>query len=177
MSKGNAPEFHLGQAALLGAFGILAILAEAAPLGLAPTAQPSPDLLFGIIAYWAARRPDATPILLVATLGLLRDLLTDVPVGAGALTLTLASEFLRAQSGRLARTIYPFEWLIIAGVAAAMLLAQWAMVLVTLAQPPYLSYLAMQWIYTVSLIPVIALILRWLFGIRAKTAKRRTTEN
>ena len=151
--------------ALLLILGLLAIFIEAAPLGLQADAYSSPDILFCIVAYWSTRRPDATALLAIFALGLARDLMTDVPVGAGVLTLVLASEFLKTLSNRLSRRSFATEWLLLATVLALVILTQWLIVLLLLAHPPYLVDLGYQWLATMALYPVLALVFRWLFRI------------
>lgn len=152
--------------ALLLALGMISVFIEAAPLGLAADAYPSPDLLFCVVAYWSTRRPEATALLAVFALALTRDLLTDVPVGAGALTLVLASEFLKSVAAGLSRRGFATEWLLLASLLALTLAAQWLVVLILLAQPPYLLDLGYQWLTTMALYPVLALIFHWLFRVR-----------
>lgn len=151
--------------ALLATLGMLAIYVEAAPLGLSPVARPSPDLLLCMVAYFAVRRPGSCPVLLVFALGLVRDLLTDVPVGAGALSLVLATEALRHWSRHLQRGAFLREWMAVSAAAAATALMQWLMVLLTLAQPPYLADLAEQTVFTAAAYALVALVLRWLLRI------------
>lgn len=177
MPSAQTDKSDLALSILLALFGTFAVLIEAAPLGFTPGARPSPDLLFCIVAYWAVRRPAATPLLLVVALGLLRDFLTDVPIGAGALTLAIAAEVLRGMSGRISRLSVVMEWVISALVAAAMLLLQWTMVLVTLMQPPYLAEIVSQWLATALFIPVVALSLRWFLRIGRTTPPRHRPRN
>ena len=94
--------------------GLGAVLLEAAPAGIAPLSLPSPDLLFCLVAVWAVRAPEAAPILLVFALGLVRDFLTDLPPGLGALSLVAAGEALKARAGALARQPFAVEWLWVA---------------------------------------------------------------
>lgn len=150
---------------LLAALGILAIYVEAAPLGLAPGARPSPDLLLCVVAYWAVRRPGSSPILLVFLLGLTRDLLTDVPVGAGALSLVLVAETLKTRRRLLARAAFPIEWLTISIAALLTAAMNWGLVLLTLAQPPYLSDIGAQVLFTALVYPFVVLVLRWVLRI------------
>jgi len=145
--------------------GMVAIFVEAAPLGLPANAWPSPDLVFCVVAYWSLRRPVAAAILAVFALGLVRDLLTDLPVGLGALCLVAASEYLRILSPRLARRSFLTEWGVVASFLAAALLLQWMMVVVLLAHPPFLSDLGEQWVITMALYPLLAGVLRYLFRI------------
>jgi rod shape-determining protein MreD len=151
--------------ALMLALGLAAIFTEAAPLGLSADAYPSPDILFCVVAYWSTRRPEAAVLVAVFALGLVRDLMTDAPVGAGVLTLVLASEFLKTLSQGLSRRGFATEWLLLASVLALVLLTQWLVVLVLLAHPPYLVDLGYLWLATMALYPALALVMRWLFQI------------
>ena len=151
--------------AVMLSLGMIAIFAEAAPMGIGPTARPSPDLLLCVVAYWAIRRPGSTPLIAVAALGLMRDLLTDVPPGAGMLTLVLAAEVLKAWRRTLARSSFIFEWIAVAGAAFAILAVQWVLVVILLAQPPYIVDLGYQGLYTAAIYPPIVLVFRWLFRI------------
>lgn len=162
---------RLAGMAFVLALGFVAVSVEAAPLGFAADAWPSPDLLFCIVAYWSLRRPEAVPLVAVFAAGLARDLLTDTPAGAGALTLVLAAEALKSAGRPLAHRGFGVEWLAVAGAFAAVELAQWLMVLLVLAHPPYLVELGQQWLITLALYPLLAGIFRWLFRVRrAKTA-------
>ncbi len=157
--------------AVMLALGVIAIFIEAAPLGLSADAYPSPDILFCIVAYWSTRRPKTAVLVAVFTLGLARDLMTDAPVGAGVLTLVFASEFLKRLSQGLPRRGFATEWLLLATVLALVLLTQWLIVLILLAHPPYLTDLGYQWLATMALYPVLALVFRWLFRIRWRTGE------
>ena len=150
------------------ALGLAGVFVEAAPLGLAADAYPSPDLLFCVVAYWSIRRPEVAVLLAVFALGLARDLLTDTPAGAGVLTLVLAAEFLKALSNGLARRSFATEFLLVAMVAGIVIMAQWLIVLILLAHPPYLLDLAHQWLGTMAVYPLVVLVFRWLFRIRRR---------
>ena len=111
------------------------------------------------------RRPEAATLLAVFALGLARDLLTDTPVGIGALTLVAASEYLRLLSPVVARRGFAAEWAVAALFLALVLALQWLSVLLLLAHPPYLTDLGLQWMGSVALYPLLALVLRGLFRI------------
>jgi rod shape-determining protein MreD len=162
MTGGGGPDAaRLWGVALMLILGVVAIHGEAAALGVGPAAPPSPDLLLCVVVYWAARRPGATPLLAVFALGLLRDLLTDAPPGAGALALVLAAEFVKAMRRRLARGSFLLEWLALAGAAFGTATLMWLLVLVTLAQPPYLLDLLHQSLYTAMAYPPLAFAFRY----------------
>jgi len=151
--------------ALMLAMGMAVLFLEAAPMGLAADARPSPDLVFLVVAYWSLRRPDVAVLIAVFALGLARDLLTDTPAGIGALSLVLAAEYLKMMAPLLARWRFVAEWFVVAMALLLTLALQWLSVLLLLAHPPYLSDLGWQWLASMALYPVLALVLRWLFRI------------
>jgi len=158
------PQHVFGTLVLMAA-GMVAVFVEAAPLGLQADSRPSPDLVFCLVAYWSLRRPVSAALLAVFALGLVRDLLTDVPVGLGALTLVAASEYLRKLGPFLSRRSFVTEWVVVAGFLGVTLALQWAVVLLLLAHPPFLSDLLLQWAITMALYPAMVAVLRWLFRI------------
>ncbi|MEM9060606.1 MAG: rod shape-determining protein MreD [Pseudomonadota bacterium] len=152
---------RLARMALLVLLGFLVICVEAMPLGLEATARPSPDLLLCVVACWSVRQPGSAPAVLIFVLALSRDLLTDVPVGAGAMTLLLVSEVLKLRRRALARSSFATEWVTVTIAAAAASALQWLLVLIVLAQPPYLIDLWHQVIYTMMAYPLVAVMLRY----------------
>lgn len=162
---------RLAHLAFVLALALVAVSIEAAPLGHAANAWPSPDLLFCIVAYWSLRRPEAVPLIAVFAAGLARDLLTGAPVGAGSLTLVLASEAFKAAARPLSRRGSGAEWVAVSAAFAVVLLAQWLMVLLVLAHPPYLIELARRWLLTVLLYPALYIVFRWLLRVRRRKAE------
>jgi rod shape-determining protein MreD len=160
-AAGGLEAGRLWSVALMLALGVLAVYVEAAPLGVGPAAPPSPDLLLCVVVYWAAHRPGATPLIAVFALGLVRDLLTDAPAGAGALALVLAAEAVKAMPRRLARGSFFVEWLVLAGAALGTSTLMWLLVLLSFAQPPYLLDLFHQSLYTAMVYPIIAFTFRY----------------
>lgn len=159
----------LGRAAALAVLALLAVLIEAAPLGVAPLSLPSPDIVFCLVALWAIRAPEAAPLALVFGLGLMRDLITDLPPGLGALTLVAAAEALKSRAALLARQPFPVEWFWVALAAAAMSAAQWLGLLLSFAQPPYATLLAQQITATVAVYPLAAALFYRLLRRRSRT--------
>ncbi|MEM9781248.1 MAG: hypothetical protein AAF899_02125 [Pseudomonadota bacterium] len=167
---------QLWRAALIGLVALVALLLEAAPMGTGASALPSPDLMLLVLGVAVVRRPDCVPIPLVFTLGLARDLIGDMPVGLGALTLIAAIEILRMRAPALSRAALWLEGMTIAAVTLAMLAAQIVLMLIMLAQPPYLMDLVRQWVLTLAFWPLAVFVVRGVMGIRAaKTSAGAST--
>ncbi|MEL6997187.1 MAG: hypothetical protein AAFN27_18555 [Pseudomonadota bacterium] len=156
---------RLARMVLLVALGFAVICIEAMPLGLQATARPSPDLLLCLVAFWSLRRPGSAPAVVIFALALSRDFLTDVPVGAGAITLLLISELLKLRRRALARSNFAMEWITVTLGATLAIALQWFLVVLMLAQPPYLIDLWHQVIYTMMAYPLMALLLRYVLCI------------
>ena len=157
---------------LMLTLGIIAIYIEAAPLGFSTTAHPSPDLVLCLVVYWSIRRPGSTPVLAVFALGLLRDMLTDMPIGAGALTLVLVSEIFKARRGRLRRAPFIIEWLWLTVAAFASAAVLFSLLVLTFAQPPYAMDLVHQCLFTALAYPLMVLLLRWGLWIGWRSPER-----
>lgn len=167
---------HLGPArlirtALMVCLGLVAVFIEAAPLGVGPEAPPSPDLLLCVVFFWTARRPESAPLPAIFALGLVRDLMADLPTGAGALTLVLAAEAVRALRPRLARSSFMLEWAALGAAALCTAALLWLLIVLTLTQPPYVEALFHQSLYTAMAYPVLAIAARWGLGISWRKAE------
>jgi rod shape-determining protein MreD len=160
---------RLARIAAMLVLGMLAIYVEAAPLGTGPDAPPSPDLLLCVVFYWTVRRPGSTPMPAVFALGVVRDMLTDVPAGAGALALVLACEAVRQVRHRLARASFTLEWLALSAAALATASFIWLLTALTLTQPPYVIALFHQSLYTIMAYPLVVIAFRW--GLRISWRK------
>ena len=156
---------RLARMVLMALLCLIAIYAEAAPLGLGPSAPPSPDLLLCVVVYWTVRRPEATPLLAIFALGLMRDFITDAPLGAGALSLVIVTEILKAQRRRVQRSGFYLEWIALGLAVLGATAFQWLLVVLTFMQPPYLMDLLHQCLYTVMVYPALALLFRWVLRI------------
>ena len=150
---------------LVAVMGVLAVYVEAAPLGVPVDAPPSPDLLLCLVAYWSIRRPGSIPMLLVFALGLFRDMVTDVPIGAGALSLILVSEGFKVWRRRLAQSMFLTEWLAVTAASLASTGLVCILIALTFAQPPYLTPLLNQSLFTAMVYPFLVLVLRWVLRV------------
>jgi rod shape-determining protein MreD len=136
------------------------------PLGSVAGAWPGPDLLVCLTFAWVLRRPDYTPVLLIAAVLLLEDLLLMRPPGLWTAIIVLASEFLR-QRGALAREIsFAVEWLMVAAVMAASLMAFRCVLMLAMLPQVNLGQAMIQLIASILCYPVVVGASRLAFGVR-----------
>ena len=130
------------------------------PLGSVAGTWPGPDLLVCLTFAWVLRRPDYAPVLLV------EDLLVMRPPGLWTAIIVLAAEFLR-QRGALAREIsFAVEWLMVAAVMAASLMAFRLVLMLTLLPQASLGQAIIQLIASILCYPVVVGVSRLAFGVR-----------
>jgi rod shape-determining protein MreD len=157
---------------VLGVAALAALSWVALSVGLAPMASglwplPGPDLLFCVAAFWVARRPAEAPAAAVLALGLVRDLVSGGPLGAGALGLLAATETLRRRGPALRRRGLALEWPAAAAAAALATALPAALVWVALAPAPEASALAAAALSTALAYGPVAVALR--HGLRLRS--------
>ena len=156
------PVSRLAALALLALAAGPALALQVTPLAAIPGGW-KPDLVYALLAAFVLRRPAAAPLWLVALLLISRDALSAGPPGAAALTELIALEALRARA--LARPVPAPLWsdALAAAVAySAALLAQWLLMVLTLAPVPSLAALGPALLATALAIPLAALLPRLL---------------
>jgi rod shape-determining protein MreD len=108
------------------------------PIGTADGGWPGPDVLLCLILAWIIRRPDHLPALLIALVMLVDDLVLMRPPGLWSALVVLATEFLRSRAALTRELQFVVEWLLVAGLMLAMLLAyRLAMAAAFLDQPAF----------------------------------------
>ena len=105
---------RLARAAFPAASTALLLVLAAVPVGL-PGLVPAAAL--PCIFFWSVFRPAALPPPAVFGLGLLQDLLTAAPIGAGVLTLLVVGGLATRWRPFLVRQSFLAVWLVYCGVA------------------------------------------------------------
>ena len=150
----------VGLAAMVGFVQLLPINAPADRL-------PGPDILLLIALSWTVRRPVFLPVLLVAAVFLIADLLFMRPPGLWTALVILGCEFLRSRRVLLKNVSFPIEWLLVAGVIGAMTLAN-AMILGLFSVPqPTAGLLVIRMLFTVLCYPLVVILAGRAFGLTA----------
>lgn len=153
-------------------FALLAftlIVIDLVPLDMRPAAWAAPDVLLVVTLVWVARNPAFVPVLTVAILFLLADLLFMRPPGLWAALVVILSEVIRRQH-RDFRTMSLFvEWgTIAAGIVAITLANRLALALVMLPQPP-LGLSLIELVFTIMVYPLVVLVAHFIFGVSRVT--------
>jgi rod shape-determining protein MreD len=151
---------------LYASLALVLLFLRLLPLGSIAGTWPGPDLLICLTFAWVLRRPDCTPVLLIAAVLLLEDLMLMRPPGLWTAIIVLATEFLRRR-GALAREIsFAVEWLMVAAVMAASLLAFRLALMLAMLPQISLGQAMIQLIASILCYPLVVGASRLAFGVR-----------
>lgn len=152
-----------------GAFLLLALVIlflRLLPLGSVAGDWPGPDLLLCLIFAWVMRRPDYLPVLLIGGVVLLEDLILMRPPGLWTALVILATEFIRARVALTRELQFLTEWLLVAGLMVALLIAyRLAFTIVFLPQPAF-GFALLQTLWSILCYPLVVVASRLAFDLR-----------
>jgi rod shape-determining protein MreD len=140
------------------------------PLGSMAGDWPGPDLMLCLMLAWVTQRPDHLPTGLIALVVLTEDMILMRPPGLWTAIVVLATEFLRARSTLTRELGFMAEWLLIAGVMVAMLLAYRLAFAVTFMTQPGFGFAFAQTVGSILMYPVIVWLLRVVIHLRKPSA-------
>lgn len=167
MSDLSTSRVWLMQVGFLG-LALLILFFHLLPLDTLPRRWAPPDMLVAFVFAWALRRPEYMPILSLAIILLLADLLLQRPPGLMALLLVLGTEYLKTQISGLREASFVGEWLAV-GMVLVGITALNRLILVLLAvQPPALGLSLIQMVLTVAIYPLVVLITQSVMGVRKR---------
>ncbi|MEM8804068.1 MAG: rod shape-determining protein MreD [Pseudomonadota bacterium] len=150
----------VGLAAIVGFVQLL-------PINVPTDRLPGPDILLLIALSWTVRRPVFLPILLVAAVFLVADLLFMRPPGLWTALVVLGCEFLRSRRILLKNASFMVEWLLVAGVIGAMTVAN-AMMLGLFSVPqPSAGAIVIRMFFTIICYPLVVILAGRAFGLTA----------
>lgn len=142
------------------------VAAPLMPLSTVPRAFATPDILLAVTAAWAARRPDTLPILTVAAVFLLADMLFQRPPGLFTALVILMTEGLRRRSAALRRASFPVEWLTVAVAICAVAAVNRGVLAALMTPQARLGDTLVQVILTIALYPAVAGLAHVALGLR-----------
>ena len=136
------------------------------PLGGAAGDWPGPDILLCLIFAWVVRRPDYLPVLLVALVVLLEDLILLRPPGLWCALVVLATEFIRSRATLTRELGFLTEWLLVASMMFALLLAYRMAFSVAFLPQPGFGFALLQTLWSILCYPLVVAASRFAFDLR-----------
>ncbi len=136
------------------------------PLHPGPGRFPGPDILLLMATAWVVRRPEYLPVLLVAAVFFLADLLFMRPPGLWAALAVIGMEALRRRSPWLRESGFLTEWLVVSVVVALMFLANSLVLAVLFVDQPGLGLTLIRLMTTLLLYPIVVILAAQAIGLR-----------
>lgn len=148
------------------ALAFLIIIMQLVPLDMRPSRWAPPDLLLAFTLAWVARRPDCLPVVVIAALFLITDLLFQRPPGLWAGLVVILTETLRRRSRELRNMPLLLEWGTIAFGIVAITLANRVVLAVVMTPQAPLGLTLSQMVLTIAIYPVVVFASHYVLGIR-----------
>lgn len=122
---------------------------------------PGPDFLLCLIFAWTVRRPEYLPVMMIAGVVLLEDMLLMRPPGLWTALVILASEFIRSRVALTRELSFGVEWLLVAGLMLALFVAQRLAYAVAFLPQPALGFVLVQTGWSIVAYPLIVALSRY----------------
>ena len=145
-----------------------AVLASGLTVVAAQASQVNDVLKAGAVAFtlaWVIRRPDLTPVALIALVHFSADILLDRPPGLWAALIVISTEILRNRAADLRALAFPFEWLLVTGTLVGLYVGYRVILTILLLQQAPLMLTLTQLTITILVYPVVVLLSYLAFGI------------
>ncbi|MGJ8604478.1 MAG: rod shape-determining protein MreD [Marivita sp.] len=136
------------------------------PLNPAPSQWSSPDVLVAVVFAWAVRRPEYVPILVVAGVMLLADMMLQRPPGLWSVLVVCAAEWLKSRERRQRETTFVLEWLTFTSTLIVITILYRAVMMILILAPGTLTLSLIQVIMTIAVYPAVVGVSHFLFGVR-----------
>ncbi len=136
------------------------------PLHPGPGGIPGPDIILLIALSWIVMRPDYVPVLLLAVVFLVTDLLLMRPPGLWTALAILAGEYLRGRQVQLSVASFLTEWALVAGLVLAMTITNAVVLAVFAVDQPSIGLTIIRLIFTILCYPLVVILCGRAFGIR-----------
>ncbi len=151
--------------ALFVAIALLLLFLRLLPLGSMAGQLPGPDILLCIVFAWTMRRPDYLPAILITAVVLLDDMILMRPPGLWTALVIIASEFVRARVALTRELNFGVEWLLVAGMMVAMLLAYRLVFAMVLLPQPAFGFAMVQVLWSIMCYPVVVALSRYVLDL------------
>lgn len=165
MAELSPQRLWLMRAGFVG-LALLILFFHLLPLDTVPRRWAPPDLLIAFTFAWVLRRPDYVPLLLLALVMLMADLMLQRPPGLQAMLMVLGCEYLKNQTIGLRQAGFLGEWMAV-GIALVGITVLNRLILGILAvEPAPLGLNLIQMGLTFLAYPVVIVISQSVMGVR-----------
>lgn len=145
--------------------GICVIFFRILPLETGTPGLPGPDIILCVTLAWVLRQPAAVPIVLIAVVFLLADILLQRPMGLWTLLALLAAEALYNRRATLTEAPFLVEMTIVAGVIPMMVVAERVILWLLMTDQPSLGLVLMEGLATIVIYPIVVVVSKFLLGM------------
>ena len=142
------------------------IFVKILPLNTVPYEWTAPDVLLCVTLIWCLRRPLSAPIVLLAALFMLQDIIFQRPIGLFAAVATLMCEWAKRQSLRAEEFPFVIEWITSAMAMIAIFILRQSIATLSLIATPWTWIFAKELLFTILAYPFVALLCRYGLGLR-----------
>lgn len=149
---------------------LVIIVLRLLPLSPGSLRFPGPDLLLCLSFVWVLRRPRDVPAPLIAAMVLIEDILTLRAPGLWAVAVLTGTEAARLREHRWRDQPFLVEWLRVAVLMGVMMIGARLVLMLVLVPVPPLGQIVLQFLATAGAYPIVALLARWLLGLRRGAA-------
>ncbi|MBV0910979.1 rod shape-determining protein MreD [Anianabacter salinae] len=157
---------RIGYAALYVAICLGLMIYNILPIDLQAGTIPGPDLMLCVTFAWVLRRPRWVPVLLIAAMFLVADLMFMRPPGLWAALVVLASEYLRNHDNGGGELTFGNEMLMVAATILTISLADRLVLSLLLVDQVPVRLTLLQFLTTIVAYPVVVLISHLGLGVR-----------
>ena len=122
---------------------------------------PGPDILLCMIFAWTVRRPDYLPVLMIAAVVLLEDMLLMRPPGLWTALVIMGSEVIRSRVVLTRELSFGVEWLLVALLMLAMFVIYRLAFLIVFVPQPVLGFALLQTFWSIMAYPMVVAVSRY----------------
>lgn len=165
MASSASSHLWLMRAAFVG-LALAILFCHLLPLGTMPRRWAPPDILMAFTFAWVLRRPDYVPMLSIAAVFFLADLLLQRPPGLMSALMVLGANYLVTRAGGLREASFAGEWLAVALTVIGVTVLNRVTLWVLAVDQAQLGLTLIQMILTVLFYPAAALITHSVLRVR-----------
>lgn len=146
------------------------LFAHLLPLDTLPRTWAPPEIMMCLTFAWVVRRPDYVPVMLIAAVFLLSDLLLLRPPGLWTALIVISSEYLRSRVLSLRDTPFPFEFGIVLLITLICFVVYRIGLSIVLVQQAQLSIFLTQVFFTCIAYSAVVAVSHFVLGVRKTSA-------